>query len=696
MSVFDTADIRNVGLVGHGASGKTSVVSSLLFRAGAVNRLGKVDDGTAITDFDPEEIERKTSIAAALAHATWQGKKLNLIDTPGAAAFVHEANAALQVADVAISVVCGVSGIEVQTEKTWRFATEKGIAQAVIVNKLDRERADFARVLAELQETFGRELVAVTLPVGSEASFSGVVDLLSMKAYAYAGDGSGEGKEGEIPADMQEAATAAREQLMEMVAEVDDKLMEVFFDKGELSDQELAAGLRRGIRERKIMPVLALSAIKGIGTDRLAELMAGAFPHPGERGPATGVKPGTEEAVTREVSPTAPLSLFVFKTIADPFAGRISLFRVMSGTAKADQVVANFSKEHPEKLANLSVSQGKDLAKVAELQAGDLGGLAKLKDTTTGDTLGDAGSPIAYPPITYPEGAISFAIEPKSRGDEDKLSNALTRLMEEDPALSTSRDPQTHEILISGTGIKHVEVTLAKMKKKFGVDCDLKPPKVPYRETIKRRAEATARHKKQTGGHGQFAECKIMVEPRERGSGYEFVDKIFGGSISQGYRPAVDKGVQEAAARGYVAGFPLSDFRVTLLDGKEHSVDSSEMAFKIAASMAFKECMKAAGPTLLEPIMDVEVETTEEFMGDIMGDMNSRRGRVQGMDNVGGNQVVRAKVPMAEMLTYSQTLKSITGGRGNFHMAVSHYEEVPAHIQQKLVAEMAKAKAEED
>jgi elongation factor G len=367
----------------------------------------------------------------------------------------------------------------------------------------------------------------------------------------------------------------------------------------------------------------------------------------------------------------------------------------MSGTARSDQPVQNFSKAHGEKLANLASVQGKELVKIDELRAGDLGSLAKLRDTSTGDTLGDGAAPILYEPVIPPEGAISFAVAPKSRGDEDKLSNALSRILEEDPALTTSRDPQTHEILLSGTGVIHVEVNLAKMKKKFGVECELKPPKVPYRETIKRKAEATARHKKQTGGHGQFAECKITMEPRERGAGYEFVDKIFGGSISQGYRPAVDKGVQEAAARGFVAGYPMSDFRITLVDGKEHPVDSSEMAFKIAASLAFKECMKDARPVLLEPIMDVEVETPEESMGDIMGDLNSRRGRVQGMDSVGGNQVIRAQVPLAEMLTYSQTLKSITGGRGSFTMSLDHYEEVPAQIQQKLIAEAAKAKEAE-
>jgi elongation factor G len=695
MSATDTVDIRNVGLIGHGSSGKTSVASSLLFTGGAVNRLGRVDDGGAVTDSDPEEIERKISIAAALAHTTWSGKKINLIDTPGAAAFVHEANAALKVADTALLVVCGVAGVEVQTEKTWRFAANHGLSQAILINKLDRERADFGRVMSNLQDKFGREVVAIHMPIGQEENFTGVVDLLDMKAYTYS-DESGKGKAGDIPEDLKESAHSAREQLMEMVAEIDDGLMENFFEHGELTDEEMSVGLRRAIRERKIVPVLAASATKAIGTDRLAELITNLLPNPAERGETTGLVPGKDEETSRPVSADAPTSVFVFKTLADAFSGRLNLIRVMSGTARLDAGVRNFSKDSGEKLANLSTMQGKDLTKVDELKAGDLGCLAKLKDTTTGDTLGDKSAPITYEAVHHPEGAISFAVEPKSRGDEDKLGSAISRMLEEDPALFHSRDPRTHEILLSGTGITHVEVALAKMRTKFGVDCLLKPPKVPYQESFRRPAEATARHKKQSGGHGQFAECKISVEPLPSGSGYEFVDKIFGGSISQGYRPAVDKGVQEAAGRGVVAGYPISDFRVTLLDGKEHPVDSSEMAFKVAASLAFKKCMEAAQPTLLEPIMEVEVETSEEFMGDIMGDMNSRRGRVQGMDNIGDSQVIKAKVPMVEMLTYSQTLKSITGGRGVFHMTLSHFEEVPAHLQQKLVTELAKEKDGDD
>ncbi|MFQ5768318.1 MAG: elongation factor G, partial [Acidobacteriota bacterium] len=652
MGAFDSAELRNIGLIGHGSSGKTTLTSSLLYCTGAVNRLGRVDEGNTVTDFDPEEIDRKVSISAALAHADWQGKWLNLVDTPGAAAFVHEAAAALRIADTALSLVCGVSGIEVQTEKTWRVATAHGLSHAIAINKLDRERADFNRVLTSLQEKFGREVLPVQIPMGAEEKFRGVVDLLSMKAYLYPDEGTGKGTEAAIPAEMEEAAGVAREKLMELVAETDDQLMEKFFEKGELEEPDLVEGLRRGILEKKVIPVFALSALKGIGVDRLAEFMASSFPSPMDRETITGKVPSTDDPVTRKIEPAAPVSLFVFKTMADPFAGRISLFRVMSGTLKSDQVLQNFTRDSQEKAANLSSMQGKELIKIDQLQAGDLGCVPKLKNTTTGDTLGDPAHPILYEPITFPEGVISFAIAAKSRGDEDKLGTALARLIEEDPALSSSRDPQTHEILLSGTGVKHVEVTLAKMKKKFGVDCTLHAPKVPYRETIRKPAEALARHKKQTGGHGQFAECKIKVEPLERGAGYEFVDKIFGGAISQTYRPAVDKGIRETAVRGVVAGFPLSDFRVTLLDGKEHPVDSSEMACKIAGSLAFKECMKQAAPTLLEPIMDTEVETPEEFMGEIMGDLNSRRGRVQGMDNSGGMQIIRAKVPMAEMLTY--------------------------------------------
>ncbi|MFQ5718851.1 MAG: elongation factor G [Acidobacteriota bacterium] len=693
MKVFDTADIRNVGFIGHGDSGKTTLISSLLNASGAVKRLGSVDEGTAVTDFDPEEIERKISLATALAHCEWAGKRINLIDTPGDSAFVHEASGALKVSDVALSVVCGVAGVEVQTEKTWRFASDHRTVHAIVVNKLDRERADFDRTVASLQTSFGREVVPVQLPIGKEAAFRGVVDLVSMKAYTYAADGSGNGSEGDIPADLEEAATGARQSLVELVAESNDSLLEKFFEEGELGQDDLVSGLRSAIQRGKIIPALAVAGLTGVGVDRVATTIVTLFPSPDQRAPFAGKNPTTQETGTRGAGDDEPLCLFVFKTMADPFAGRISLFRVISGTATNDAIVHNFTHDSTEKLSNLSIVQGKDLEKVAELRAGDLGAIAKLKSTTTGDTLGAAESPFAVDPVALAEGVISFAITPKSRGDEDKLSNVLARLVEEDPGLHTSRDPQTHEFLLSGSGQKHVEVTLAKMKHKFGVDCELHPPKVPYRETIKKRAEAGARHKKQTGGHGQFAECKIAVEPLEKGSGYEFVDKIFGGSISQGYRPAVDKGIREAAAKGYVAGYPMSDFRVTLLDGKEHPVDSSEMAFKIAASMAFKECMQHARPTLLEPIMSVEIETTEEFMGDIMGDLNSRRGRVQGMDTVGNGQVIRAQVPMAEILTYAQTLKSITGGRGSFHLSLSHYEEVPAETQKKLIAQRQAADA---
>jgi len=691
MKLFDTADLRNVGLIGHGHCGKTTLAAALLFRSGAVNRLGRVEDGSTVTDFEPEEIERRISIGASLAHAEWNGARINILDLPGFGAFVHEARAALKVADAALCVVSGVSGIEVQTEKTWGYALEFRLPRAIVINKLDRERADFDRILAQVRERFGRGVAAVQIPIGSEAGFRGVIDLISMKAWTWAGEPGGPGREEPVPADLEEAARAARSALMESVAELDDTLMEHFFEHGELPEDEFLEGLHRGVREGRIVPVLAASALKGVGVDRLLDFVVTVLPAPHERDAARGTHPKTGAEVERPVAADAPLSMFVFKTIADPFAGRISLFRVMSGTVRADQVVHNFSRDHAEKLAGLGLLQGKELTKIQELRAGDLGAIAKLKDTGTGDTLGDPAHPVVYPAVPPPEGAMAFAIEPKTRGDDDKLSHALSRLIEEDPALHSSRDLQTHEMLLSGTGAVHIEVALARMKKKFGVDCVLHPPKVPYRETIRRRAEATARHKKQTGGHGQFAECRIAIEPRERGAGYEYVDKIFGGSISQGYRPAVDKGVQEAAQRGFLAGFPVSDLRVILLDGKEHTVDSSEMAFKIAGSMAFRECMQLAGATLLEPIMDVDIAAPDQYMGDIMGDLNSRRGRVQGMDSTGdGAQHIRARVPMAEMLTYAQILTSLTGGHGQFHMTLSHYDEVPAAVQQKIIAEAAK------
>ncbi len=696
MKVYDVSDIRNVGLIGHGAAGKTSLASALLFDAGAVNRLGKVENGTTVTDYDDEEILRKVSIAASLCHCEWKRQKINLLDTPGYGTFIASAKAALRVADSAVTLVCGVAGVEVQTEKAWSFAEEFQLPCLFFINKLDRERASHSRALESIHARFGRTAVPIQLPVGTEKDFRGVVSLLDMKALLWGRDESGKFETADLPGDLVEEARSAREKLVEMVAETDEKLMEKFFESGDLPEADLRGGLRAAVRERRIFPVLCGSAVLNIGAQPLLDAMTDLLPSPEERGEVPGTDPRNNSEVRRKPAPEEPYSAFVFRTIADPYSGRISLFRVYSGVLRSDTNVNNVTRGASERFGAISLMQGKDLINVPEVRSGDLAAIPKLKETHTGDTLADKAHPILYKPVVFPEPSISFAIEPKARGDEDKISSALARIADEDPTIKVSRDPRTHEMLISGTGELHVEVAVAKMKKKFGVDALLHAPKVPYLETIKARAEAQGRHKKQTGGHGQFGDCKIRMEPLPRGAGFEFVDEIFGGAIPQNFRPAVEKGIQESRMRGYLAGFPVVDFRVVLTDGSYHTVDSSELAFKIAGSLAFKKAMEQARPTLLEPIMNVSVETPEEFMGDIMGDLNSRRGRVQGMDSQGTTQIIKAQVPMSEMLTYSSSLKSITGGRGSYHMEVSHYEEVPAQIQTKIIAEHKPQKAEEE
>ncbi|MFQ5877072.1 MAG: elongation factor G [Acidobacteriota bacterium] len=692
MKVYEISDIRNVGVIGHGSSGKTSLVSAFLFCSGMVNRLGKVDQGTAVTDFDDEEIARKVSISSALCHLEWKRTKLNVVDTPGYGAFIADAKAALRVLDAALVVVDAVAGVEVQTEEAWGYAQEFDLPRILVVNKLDRDNASLQRAMESIAASFGRTAVPVQLPIGTEKGFSGVVDLLSRRATVYQMDESGRHETADVPGDLDAAVKEAREKLMEMVAEVDDGLMEKFFESGELSEGDLVAGLTRGVKERKLFPVFCASASRNIGAHPILDAIVTHLPHPGERGPYRGQDPGSGAEVERRGAVEEPCSAYVFKTIADPYSGKVSLFRVYSGVMKSDSSLLNVRRSAQERLGSLLTMQGKETKPVGEVRTGDIGAVAKLKETATGDTLVDKGQPIAYPRVSFPEPSISFAIEPKSRGDEEKISASLQRLIEEDPTLSFRRDPQTHELLISGTSDLHVEAALAKMKKKFGVDAILHPPKVAYLETIKRKSEAQGRHKKQTGGHGQYGDCHIRLEPLPRGGGFEFVDEIFGGAIPRNFIPSVEKGIQEARMQGYLAGFPVVDFRVVLYDGSYHSVDSSDIAFKIAGSLAFKKAMERAGPTLLEPIMNVEIVTPEQFMGDIMGDLNSRRGRVQGMTSSGSNQVIRAQVPFAEMLAYASTLKSITGGRGSYRMTMSHYDEVPAHLRDKIISAQRAAK----
>ncbi|GAB4220381.1 MAG: elongation factor G [Acidobacteriota bacterium] len=694
MKIFESEKIRNLAVVGHGDTGKTTLVSAILYSTGAVNRMGRVEDGTTVTDYDEDEIERKITINTAVAWCEWKGHKINLLDTPGYRAFILDAKSAMAAAETAVVVVDAVSGAEVQTEMVWEFANEFSLPRIVVINKLDRDNASFERALDSLHKTFGREIVPVQIPIGTEKTFRGVIDLIRNRAYLYDWDGNGSYQEAAVPADLESAVAERREQLIEMVAESDDRLMEKFFEEGTLSEEEIVSGLAHSIRSRSIYPVFCTSASHNIGIRPLLDSVLSLCPSPLERAPVPAVDAKSGAPMELRVAKDGPPAAFVFKTLADPFAGRINLVKVYSGTLKSDTTVRNFTTGNDERLGTLQSFQGKSHEGVAEVPAGDICGVLKLRETTTGDTLGapDLGCKVVK--VKYPEPAISFAVEPASRADEEKISVAVARIMEEDPTLRFTRDPQTKEFLLSGSGQLHVEVSVAKLKKRYGVEVLLKTPKVPYRETIVGTADVQGRHKKQTGGHGQFGDCKIRMEPLPRGEGFKFEDVIFGGAIPKQYIPAVEKGIIEAAEKGFLAGYPVVDFKVTLYDGSYHDVDSSEMAFKIAGALAFRKAMEVAKPVLLEPIMNVEVYAPEENAGDIMGDLNSRRGRIQGMDIKGNTQVIRAQVPLAEMLNYQPVLTSMTGGRGSYQMEYSHYDIVPAHLAEKIIAE-AKKQAEE-
>jgi len=701
LRVYSGENIRNVAVIGHGHAGKTSLVSAMLYTAGATQRFGHVDDGTSTTDYDDEEIARKMSISVGAAVVEWGTSKINILDTPGFSMFVHEAKMVLPVVDAAIVVVDGVAGVEVVTQRVWNYCEEYKTPRLIVVNRMDRDRANAERVLESLVSAFGRDVIPIELPIGSEKSLAGVVDLVRMKAYTYEMGGNGKGKETEIPANLQEQAKEAHERLVELVAEGDDKLMEKFFEAGTLGEEDLVPALHNAIREDRIFPVIFSSGLGNIGADRVMDYIVDYTPAPSEhewvQGEAVG---GNGDVPKRHETDNEPVSLYVFKTVSDAFAGRISYFKVFSGVLKNDATLQNFSRGAAEKFAHISTMQGKTAVPVPELHAGDIGAVAKLKDTLTGDTLGDKSAPIQYPRVKLPEPAITFAIEPKSRADEDKLGPGLHKLMEEDAMLRFFRDPQTKEFLIAGTGQQHIEVIVAKLKKRYHTEVNLKAPKVPYRETIRGKADVQGRHKKQTGGHGQYGDCKIKMEPLPRGGEFEFVNDIFGGSIPKNFIPAVEKGIRDAAGRGYLAGFPVVDFRVILYDGSYHDVDSNDLSFQMAGRIAFKKAMETAKPTLLEPIMQVEITVPDEFAGSIMGDLNSRRGRIQGMDNKAGNTVVKAEVPMSEMLTYGVELTSMTQGRGSFNMEMHHYDAVPGQLQEKIIekarAERGEVKEEEE
>ncbi|MFY9826188.1 MAG: elongation factor G [Thermoanaerobaculia bacterium] len=694
MQVDSPEKLRNVAVAGHNDTGKTTLVSSLLYAGGVTTRMHRVEDGNTFTDFDHEETERRISIGLAPCFVPWQGHKINLLDCPGYGIFFTETRAGLRAADAVVLCINGVSGVEVNTERVWSYAAEIELPLLVNMTKMDRERADFGRTLDALQKRFGRQILPIQLPIGQEAGFTGMVDLMSLKAWRFSRDGNGKGTPAEIPPELADEVEIHRSRLVEAVAETDDSLMEGFFESGTLSQENLESGLRQAVARRQIFPLTLTAGGHGIGPSALLDSLLALVPSPAERQPFPAKNLGGEDAPLKADAAGAPAAL-VFKTLSDPFTGKISILRVIAGTLASDTSLYNPRNEESERIGHLLLLQGKQGTNVPKVVAGDIVGVAKLKNTVTGDTLCSKERPVRIDWIHIPEAAMTFAVEPKSKGDEEKIGDALNRLIDEDPSLRAGRDAETHEHLLSGTGQLHIEIAVAKLKHRYHVDLFLHPPKVPYRETILKPADGHGRHKKQTGGRGQFADCRIKVEPLPRGEDFAFADEIFGGAIPNNYRPAVEKGIQDARRRGFLAGYPMVDFKVRLLDGQYHDVDSSEMAFKIAGSLAYKDAMANAKPTILEPVMKVEINTTEEFMGDIMGDLSHRRGRPQGMDAVNGHQVIKAVVPMSEMLDYDRHLTAMTQGRSSFHMEFSHYEEVPKLVQDKLIAEYQKHRKEE-
>jgi elongation factor G len=688
MKTLSAPEVRNVAVVGHNTVGKTTLVAALLYAAGAITRPGRIEDGTCPTDFDGEELDRKISINLAVAHAMHRDVRINFLDAPGYGIFAPEARAAVAAADSALIVLDAVSGVEGQTEKVWKFALEFQRPVIFVVNRMDRDRASFDRAIESLQKKFGREVVSLQVPIGEEKSFRGTVDLVRMEAHLHE---NGKRTDGPIPPDLAERVQAEHEKLVEMVAEGEDDLMEKFFAQGTLEAADIVPGLRKEIAARKIFPVLCTASSQGIGAVRVLDACVALLPSPeGSIADGTG-KDGKPARVFTNEKDHAVAE--VFKTVSDPFAGRISYMRIRSGHFQSDGSYWNATRGVPERFSGLFLPQGKEHVNVPEARAGDIVAVAKLKETMTGDTLSTKDHPVVLPKLAVPEASIAYAIEPKAKGDEDKISTALHKLIEEDPSLHFTRDEETKEFHLAGASQLHVEIAVSRLKKRYGVEVILHPPKVPYRETITRKAEAHGRHKKQTGGHGQFADCKIKVEPLPRGAEFEFVDDIYGGSIPRNFIPAVEKGIQEVRKKGFLAGYPMVDFRVILYDGQYHDVDSSELAFKLAGALAYKDAMEKAKATLLEPVMNVEVVAPNEYLGDLMGDLSSRRGQVQGMDTRDEDTVIKAQVPMAEMLTYGAQLRSITQGRGSFHLEFSHYSEVPHAIQEKIIAQSKAGKA---
>ena len=682
--------LRNIALVAHGGAGKTSLAEVMLYKAGVTNRIGRVEDGNTAMDFEPEELKRQSSISSAFHQFEWKKNTVNLIDTPGDQNFFNDTLFSMQAADCALVVIDAVDGIKVQTELAWDFAKDLGLPCIIFINKLDRERSDFLRTFEEAKEIFSPKPIILQLPIGSETDFKGIVDLARMRAYTY--DADGKPAEGDVPTDMQDQVETEHEAFIENVAEADDELIERYLEGETLTDDDIKAALTKGIMTRTFVPVLCGSASANIGIDLLMDFIIDGAPSPADRGSIKGTDPSGDKEVERAPDPNAPFSGFVFKTVADPYAGRLSIFRIVSGTLGADGTFYNTNKRTKERFNQLLTMAGKDQKPASGAGPGAIVAVAKLKETTTGDTLCDDSNKLIFNCVEPMPTLISYALEAKSKGDEDKIFISLTKLLEEDPGLKLDRNAETKEILLSGAGQIHIETTIEKLKRKYNVEALLNIPKVPYRETIKKKVRVQGKHKKQTGGHGQYGDCWIQMEPLPRGKGFEFVDSIVGGVIPKTYIPAVEKGIKESCQKGVLAGYPCIDFKVTLDDGSFHAVDSSEMAFKIAGSLAFKKASEQANPVLLEPIMDVTITTPDEYMGDIMGDLNGRRGRVLGMDSAGKNQVIKAQVPMAEFLTYAPDLRSMTGGRGIYTMKFSHYDEVPAQISEKIVEEINKNK----
>ncbi len=690
MKTYDAKDVRNVLLVGHGGSGKTTLLEAMLFTSGAITRMGTVEDGNTVSDHDPDEQRKGISVSLSTAPIEWNGVKINVLDAPGYADFIGDLRSAIRAVDGVILVVSAVDGVEVQTEAAWELAVEAGLPRAIFVNKLDRERSSFEQTLAQLVSSFGNQVAPLELPIGAEHEFRGVADLQHAKADLYPSGPIAE--EGEWPEDLHAMADPAREKLMEAVAEADDDLIEKYLEEGSISEAEIIDGVKAGFANARLAPVVCGSAAKAIGVDRLLAFIVEEFPSPLDRPPVEVTGKGGVTA-ERTCDPAAPTTAFVFKTLSDPFVGHITMFRVFSGKVRPDSTITNTTQGTDERIGQLFALRGKEHDSVPEVAAGDIGAVAKLAHTHTGDTLSTKDDPVQLPAIELPEPLLAYAIEPKTKGDEDKLSTGLARLREEDPTFRVSRSDETHETVMYGMGEAHLEVMVQRLKRKFGVEVNSRPAKIAYRETIRSKAKAVGRHVKQTGGHGQYAVCTIEIEPVPRGEGFVYEDKIFGGAIPSSFIPSIEKGIVKTMSEGVISGNPMVDVKVTLVDGKFHAVDSSDMAFQIAGSLALKDGVEQAGVVLLEPIARLEVVVPEAFTGDIMGDLNAKRGKILGMDQVGGGkQRVRAMVPQAEIARYVIDLRSMTGGRGAFSMSFDHYEELPSHLAQKVIDEYQKSR----